>query len=340
MQTILNIAIPTFKRPDQLKECINSIAQQIDPKNNEVSITIYDDSMTTINNEVIDSVRSNFGCITYVKNARNFGIDGNIENCLSHGNSEYVLVLGEDDILLPGAISKALELIEKLHPDIIYTSYFYINNDKNKVIRSPLNISGKIRPQAFIEDYLWAIGFIGSVIIKRTHLDKSIKRYLGTYFNHVGRIAANISNTTNILASDTPLVGNRSDNLSSSTWSSSYYHVLFGFEKLLQQLKQDSAIGNSFSKSTQSLRQSFQYTRLHRVCIMRSYGIYDQSIYDSYFSKIDELKMKALYWLVSKLPSEFFIPMRPLFYIGRLAKRLSYQGKTFQPLLARETDGK
>ncbi len=333
MPNILNIAIPTFKRPDQLQECIASITQQIPPGSKDISITVYDDSLSSINDEVIKSAQSNFDQITCIKNSTNFGIDGNIENCLSHGNSDYVLVLGEDDILLPGAISNIIELINHSHPDIIYTSYIYINNKKNQAIRSPLSIFGKIAPLTFIEDYLWAIGFIGSTVIKRSHLLKNERRYLGTYFNHVGRIAINITSTTDIQASNMPLVGNRSDNLSSSTWSSSYYHVLFGFERLLAQLRQQSELSDSFAKSTHTLRQSFQYLKLHRVCVMRSFGIYDESIYDSYFSRLENLEARGLYRLVAKLPSTIFTPLRPLFDVARMIKRMTYRKKSFQPLL-------
>jgi len=320
---LLNIAIPTYKRPDQLRDCIKSIALQI-LNNENVSLTVIDDSKSDLNSEVVSWAESLPIKFTYIKNDVNLGIDGNIEKCLNFGSSEYLLVLGEDDILLPDAISRLIREIDLHRPDVIYTSYVYINNAKTKVIRSPLTISGKIFPHHFIENYLWAIGFIGSVVLKRSFINRNPNRYLGSYFNHVGRVGVNLADDTNIFAMENPLVGNRSDDLKTATWTSSYYDVLFGFEGLIQQLFVDSDFSLSFLAAKKTLRSQFNYLKFHRICLMRSYGIYDSRVYNKNISISNDIPSKRMYYVISILPRCLFGPLRVLYFFARYIRRLSY----------------
>jgi len=323
--TKLGIGIPAYKRPEQLKSCLDSIASQTSHVYKEVSVVIFDDSLSDVNDDVVESFRLKTGCkIDYIKNRENFGIDANIDNCLSYGFSQYVLVLGEDDILLPNSLNEILEIIENKKPDIIYTSYVYLSNDKKKVIRSPLIISGFQEPKCFIQRNLWSIGFIGATIINRNFLNKCPKKYLGTYFNHVGRICINLNTRSKIFASQIPLVGNRSDDLSSTTWSSSYYDVLFGYEKLMMLLSCQSQFGKLFLSSLLSFRSAFGYLDLHRICLMRSYGVYNNNVYTRYIVPAENVRLKSLYLIASIVPSILFIPLRRIFMLARILKRMTY----------------
>lgn len=321
----LDIAIPAYKRPEQLGQCIESIACQLAQFDSKVTITVFDDSLSLINKSVVDSLCVKYSCkINHIFNAKNFGIDGNIENCLSYGDSSYVLVLGEDDILLPNSISKIFKIISQCRPDIIYTSYLYISNDKKKVIRSPLIISGFQDPRYFIENNLWSIGFIGATVVNRNFINKSSKKYVGTFFNHVGRISVNLDSDSIIFASKTPLVGNRSDDLSTTTWSSSYYDVLFGYEKLMLLLSFDSKFEKSFLSALLAFRAAFGYLRLHRICLMRSYGVYNKNIYTKYIAGAENIRLKFIYFTVSIVPSVIFAPLKNIFSFARIFKRMLY----------------
>lgn len=325
MKSSLDIAIPAYKRPEQLSQCIDSIAGQLFHCDCAVTITVFDDSLSGINKSVVDAACIKYSCeIEYILNSKNYGIDGNIENCLSHGHSDYLLVLGEDDILFSNAIAEIFEIINQNNPDIIYTSYAYLSNDKKKVIRSPLVISGFQKPQHFIEKNLWSIGFIGATVIKRRFLNKCPNKYVGTFFNHVGRISVNLDYDSKIFASKFPLVGNRSDDLSSTTWSSSYYDVLFGYEKLMMLLIDDSKFGKSFLSSLISFRSAFGYLEIHRICLMRSYGVYKKSIYSQYIADAENIRLKFLYLFVSIVPPQLFKPLRSIFMLARTFKRMMY----------------
>lgn len=321
----LNIAIPTYKRPEQLVDCINSIAKQIEKYRECVSITIFDDSLSDINNDVINSAKSKYDIkLDYYKNKINYGIDGNIDNCLSSGDSEYILVLGEDDVLMPNALKIIIGMIEEYSPEIVYTSYVYLSNDKKRIIKSPLDIKGRQDPQIFIERNLWAIGFIGSVVVRRNFLLRNTNKYIGSYFNHVGRISANLQEGDVIVASEFPLVGNRSDDLSSTTWSKSYYDVLFGFERLMIQLSVDTIFGDSFISALASFRNAFGYLSLHRICLMRSYDVYNDRIFNKYIQNSVNINHKFIYSIISKMPSGLFVPLRTAFVAGRVLKRMTY----------------
>jgi len=326
----LNIAIPTYKRPEQLADCIDSIAKQIEQYREYVSISIFDDSLSDINDVVINSAKLKYDIkLDCHKNKINYGIDGNIDNCLSGGDCEYILVLGEDDVLMPNAIKIILEMIDEYFPEIIYTSYVYLSNDKKRIIKCPLDIKGRQNLPIFIERNLWSIGFIGSVVVRRSFLLRNTKKYIGSYFNHVGRISVNLQEGDAIVASEFPLVGNRSDNLSSTTWSKSYYDVLFGFERLMIQLSIDTKFGESFLSALKSFRNAFGYLSLHRVCLMRSYDVYNDSIFKTYIENSVNINNKFIYRIISKMPSGLFMPLRTVFVVGRVLKRVTYAKTKF-----------
>lgn len=318
--TSLCILVPTYKRPEQLRDCIFSVFNQV--KSTEVSMVVIDDSVSDINKDVICWAKNlpSFK-FSYIKNPTNVGIDKNIENCLNFDECQYILVLGEDDIIMPGALDCLLNIIRSSDNDIIYTSYVYIDNLKGKIIRNPLVVSGLINPNYFLENYLWAIGFIGSLVIKCEFIKRNNKRYLGTYFNHVGRVAVNVDENTKIFSSPVSIVGNRSDDINTATWSKNYYDVLFGFERLMDELGVDKNQKVIFQKSKKNLRKKFGYMNLHRIIVMRSYGIYNVHIYKRYISNNSSIHFKFIALLISLVPKNFLFFVKPMLFVAKKIKR-------------------
>lgn len=58
--------------------------------------------------------------IHYYRNEKNLGMDGNFLNCLFKANGEYIYLMSDDDIMLPGTIEQIIECINKTNPDFIH----------------------------------------------------------------------------------------------------------------------------------------------------------------------------------------------------------------------------
>jgi glycosyltransferase involved in cell wall biosynthesis len=115
---LLTICIPTYNRAGLLGEVLDAILGQVNESNAAlVEVEISDNASPDNTAEVVRAksqghpqVRIGYHC-----QPANLGSDRNIMEVLAKGTGEYVWVLSDDDVLLPGAISKILAEIFK-HP--------------------------------------------------------------------------------------------------------------------------------------------------------------------------------------------------------------------------------
>lgn len=116
---IISICIPTFKRPEFLKRAINSILSN---GFNDFEIVISDDDPQ----ESAKSVVENFDDkrIIYTVNNTPGVINLNWTNSMKHAKGKYLFKLDDDDYILPGFLSKTVEILEK-HSNVnqVFTAY-------------------------------------------------------------------------------------------------------------------------------------------------------------------------------------------------------------------------
>lgn len=128
---LFTIAIPAFKSTF-LRECIESILNQT-LQNFEI-IIVNDDSPQDIDGIIIQYDDSR---IKYYKNAKNFGAHDVIKNwneCLKHATGDYIICMGDDDMLKPNCLKDYQDLIS-LYPqyDIYHTRTEIIDENSNVI---------------------------------------------------------------------------------------------------------------------------------------------------------------------------------------------------------------
>jgi len=95
----LTIAIPAFGESPFLKEAIESVIRSQDIN---VKIIVIDDcSPTTFIKDICSLFEDR---ITYIRNDTNLGISENFNKCIRASNSEFVQLLGQDDVLVNSMI--------------------------------------------------------------------------------------------------------------------------------------------------------------------------------------------------------------------------------------------
>lgn len=187
-QIKLTIAIPTYNRCALLYQTLESVIGQ---RSEEVEILVSDNASSD-ETEVMMRKYSKEKNIRYYRNSENLGMDRNFLNCLQKARGEYVHLLSDDDILLPGAIKKILSLIDKEKPD-------YINLNSFTYSTQIFKLSERKPPRIRLDDdvitcdkkiYMGYLGvyitYISATIIKRSNFLKieSPEKYFGTYFLH------------------------------------------------------------------------------------------------------------------------------------------------------------
>ena len=109
---LLSLTIPTFNRSAFLFELLEALLPQI-PNDGSVDLLVSDNASTDATPEVVASFSGRGLPLRSVRNAGNIGADANFLQCLSLARGKYVWVLGDDDLVLPGAIPQILSLLRQ-----------------------------------------------------------------------------------------------------------------------------------------------------------------------------------------------------------------------------------
>lgn len=101
----LTIAIPTYRRPERIRETIASVLAQTDLGG--VELVIVDDDPASGGVEPLLSAMPALRDIAfrYYRNAVNAGLFGNWNTCLALARGTWVSVLNDDDLLDPGFVA-------------------------------------------------------------------------------------------------------------------------------------------------------------------------------------------------------------------------------------------
>lgn len=105
---LVSVLIPTFNRPEMLKEALNSVIGQ---SYKNIEIIICDDSTNNKTELLIKEHFNNVEAIKYIKNKENMGQFENDIKCLTLANGEYVNFLMDDDLFHPDKIERMMEYL-------------------------------------------------------------------------------------------------------------------------------------------------------------------------------------------------------------------------------------
>jgi len=121
----VTIAIPTYNRSNFIAESITSAINQTFT---DIEILIVDNNSSDNTKNVVKSF--NDKRISYIKNDINIGMISNWNKCIEKSKAKYLMILGDDDILLPNFIEESLKIFSK-HKNLGFT-FSHINKvDEN-----------------------------------------------------------------------------------------------------------------------------------------------------------------------------------------------------------------
>lgn len=138
-----NIIIPTRERANTLFHCLRTIVAQDYPN---LSIIVSDNFSCDNTKEVVYSF--NDPRIKYINTGKRISMSDNWEFALNHVTDGWVTIIGDDDGLLFGALSKLDKLIKKTHCQAIMTQWCHFawsNYDENAPLIIPMTKGFEIR---------------------------------------------------------------------------------------------------------------------------------------------------------------------------------------------------
>jgi glycosyltransferase involved in cell wall biosynthesis len=135
-----SVVVFTYNRASLLKDCVESILNQSFP-NFEIIISdnCSDDDTEKVSSSFDDKR------IRYFKNEKNLGLRGNLEAGTSHADGEIVFLMGDDDILLPGALDSTYKAFQK-HPEagMVTRPYYWFMENVTVPVRAVLPFNNGI----------------------------------------------------------------------------------------------------------------------------------------------------------------------------------------------------
>lgn len=185
MDILLTIAVPTFNRVEKLKRCLCRLVEEVQGR--PVELLVSDNASTDGTETFMQGFIAAHPEVTYTRNAENIGPDRNFLNCFAKAKGEYVFLLGDDDVLLPGALDNILDALRQ-KPVFVHL------NTSNLLAEEPLSYSPPHMPEgetrtytskdALMQDMGIFVTFVSSLVM-RTDLIRQIpdkEQYIGTYF--------------------------------------------------------------------------------------------------------------------------------------------------------------
>ncbi len=132
---ILTVAIPVYERIHFFDKALNSAIYQYSP----VKIIVVDNASShNIFKEKVE--QCGYQHIKYYRNSENLGMYGNWNKCVELCETEYVAILGDDDILEPSYTESFYNALSR-HPEItFFHSNFRRFGDNYSNFEEPYNV--------------------------------------------------------------------------------------------------------------------------------------------------------------------------------------------------------
>lgn len=187
----LSIAIPTYNRSTYLIECLDHLRPQIEPG---VEIVICDNASTDETESSVGQYKTRYPFleIRYFKNQENLGVDGNFLRCLRESRGNYVHLLSDDDILLPGSVERIHERIRQM-PELafIYLNSYSFQGKFKPALRAAPRF--EIEKDIFFSDkdkFIEYLGvnftFLSAIVVKKEGFDQVVgpEAFIGSMLLH------------------------------------------------------------------------------------------------------------------------------------------------------------
>ena len=123
-EPLITLAIPTFDRLEYLKEAVASARAQTYCN---LEVLIGDDGTSQEIKTWAESIAGIDSRVHYQRNERNLGLAGNWNALADAARGEFIVIIGDDDRLLPNFVEKLVELIQEA--SVAFSNHFLIDSE-------------------------------------------------------------------------------------------------------------------------------------------------------------------------------------------------------------------
>jgi len=188
MCKLLSLCVPTYNRSGLLRQSLHAILSQVDTAvAPQVEVLVMDNASPDDTPQVVAELQAQFpdAPVRYVRHPQNIGPDANFLEASRQAEGQYVYLLSDDDVLLPGAVTTLLTLIAA-HPtfDAFCLNVHPFQHDIAETTKPAFSLSsdrvlwGRDAALLFLGTHLT---FMSSVVFKRANMmDKDYRDKFAT----------------------------------------------------------------------------------------------------------------------------------------------------------------
>lgn len=150
---LVSICVTTYNRAAWLEHTLPLVLGQTRPYPDLVEVVVCDNASTDHTPAVVDRLRGSPNLRAH-RNEYNVGMLGNLAVSAAQARGRFVWVIGDDDLLVEGAVERVLSAIA-LHPDVelLYLNYAYTRFDRPQDLTSVDEvIQGAVRTSTAARD--------------------------------------------------------------------------------------------------------------------------------------------------------------------------------------------
>jgi hypothetical protein len=113
----VDVVVPCYNYGRFLEACVGSVLEQ---SIRDLRVLIIDDASTDDSASIAKKLAEADPRVTVIAHARNKGHIGTYNEGIAWASADYFLLLSADDLLVPGALERAVEIMD-VNPDIVLT---------------------------------------------------------------------------------------------------------------------------------------------------------------------------------------------------------------------------
>ena len=177
MKKLLTIAIPTYNRPEELEGNLTVLVDEYNRLSNvqKDCISFFISDNASDNYCIEELVKEYIGIIplTYTVHKSNIGPTMNFEYCYRETDSNYLLLLSDDEYFTHESLSFLIEILKQEEPSLVF-----LNSNDKFITKEQIDIFDDKNLFVATLDILPTL--ISSIVFKKSKLDQIKPSYLET----------------------------------------------------------------------------------------------------------------------------------------------------------------
>ena len=217
MRRRLSIYVPTYHRTQELQKCLESVILECN-RNKEQNIAIYvsnNDSSDLLTFEMVEKLKNSYSNIYYSSNDENIGIDGNMQLGFEWPDSQYCLMLGDDDEICKGGLKIIFDIIDN-YDNLAFAILNWISEDDNGTKNLAWSICQNILYENVVECFRenYDATPYGTILCNLEYASEvsseKRRKYMGTFHLYTGILWEMVLKNGIIVKSAEPIILKRS----------------------------------------------------------------------------------------------------------------------------------